>query len=129
MPVGTSPMPVAAMNAVIVSDRLMRVEASCSAAGPAAIRTIIVSPTAREIASTNEATIPEIAAGTMTRVETWTWSRRGRRRPRGARRDGLIASSESDATVGISMTPMTMPAESALKMLDVDADRRAAAAS
>ena len=31
---------------------------------PAAISTIIVSPTAREIASTNEATMPDSAAGT-----------------------------------------------------------------
>ena len=31
-----------------------------------------------------------------------------------------IASSESEATVGMSMQPMTRPAESALKMLDLD---------
>jgi hypothetical protein len=68
-PVGTSPAPVAAMNAVIVStawrgsnDRL-----GCC---PAAMSTIIVSPTARETASTYDATIPEIAAGTTIRVDT-----------------------------------------------------------
>ena len=38
--------------------------------GPAAIATIIVSPIAREIASTKLATMPEIAAGTTMRVET-----------------------------------------------------------
>ena len=37
---------------------------------PAARRTIIVSPTAREIASTIEATIPESAAGKTTRIAT-----------------------------------------------------------
>ena len=34
--------------------------------------TIIVSPIAREIASTKLAMIPEIAAGTTIRVETWS---------------------------------------------------------
>ena len=38
---------------------------------PAAISTIIVSPTAREIARTKDAMIPEMAAGTTIRVETW----------------------------------------------------------
>ena len=37
-----------------------------------AISTIIVSPTAREIARTKDAMIPEIAAGTTIRVETWS---------------------------------------------------------
>ena len=37
---------------------------------PAAIATIIVSPTAREMPSTKEATMPDSAAGTTTRVET-----------------------------------------------------------
>ena len=37
---------------------------------PAARSTIIVSPTARDSASTIEATIPEIAAGKTTRVAT-----------------------------------------------------------
>ena len=38
---------------------------------PAAIRTIIVSPTPRETPSTIEATMPEIAAGKTTLVATW----------------------------------------------------------
>ncbi len=38
---------------------------------PAAINTIIVSPTARDAPSTIAATIPESAAGKTTRVETW----------------------------------------------------------
>ncbi len=37
---------------------------------PAAMRTIIVSPMAREMASTKLAMIPETAAGTTIRVET-----------------------------------------------------------
>ena len=40
---------------------------------PAAISTIIVSPIAREIASTKLAKIPEIAAGTTIRVATWSF--------------------------------------------------------
>ena len=57
-PVGMSPMPVAAMKAVIVSvcrcgSRVM------VGSRPAPITTIIVSPMAREMASTNEAMMPE----------------------------------------------------------------------
>jgi hypothetical protein len=68
-PVGTSPVPVAAMNAVIVdicSRGLKVIVASC----PAAISTIIVSPIARDMARTYAATMPETAAGTTIRVET-----------------------------------------------------------
>jgi hypothetical protein len=71
-PVGTSPAPVAAMKAVMVSAawRGSNVRVGC---WPIAISTIIVSPTAREIARTNEATIPETAAGTTIRVATCTF--------------------------------------------------------
>ena len=68
-PVGTSPWPVAPMNAVIVSTGCSGFSDSVGC-WPAAIRTIIVSPTMREIASTKLATMPDIAAGTTTRVET-----------------------------------------------------------
>ena len=58
------------MNAVSVSTatRGSNVSVGCR---PAAMVTIIVSPMAREIASTNDATMPESAAGTTMRSETW----------------------------------------------------------
>ena len=57
------------MNAVIASAaaRGSKVSFACC---PIAISTIIVSPIAREIARTNEATIPDTAAGTTIRVAT-----------------------------------------------------------
>ena len=63
------PVAVAPMKAVIVSTDSpgSKVRLACQ---PAASSTIIVSPTAREMPSTNEATMPEIAAGKTTRVET-----------------------------------------------------------
>ena len=69
-PVGTSPWPVAPMNAVIVSTGP---SGSSDSVGcwPAAIRTIIVSPTMREIARTKLAMIPDTAAGTTTLVATF----------------------------------------------------------
>ena len=68
-PVGTSPAPVAAMKADIVStaSRGSKERFGCC---PAARSTIIVSPIAREMPSTNAATMPETAAGTTIRVET-----------------------------------------------------------
>ena len=75
-PVGTSPWPVAAMKAVMVwtASSGFQVQFGCS---PAAISTIIVSPTAREIARTKDAMIPEIAAGTTIRVDTWSLGTEG----------------------------------------------------
>ena len=103
-------MPVAPMNAVIVWA-CSRGSKVIWAIPPAAMRTIIVSPTAREIASTKLATIPEIAAGTTILVETW---RRVAPSAVGAvaelLRHGAIASSEIEATIGMSMTPTTSPA-------------------
>ena len=72
-PVGMSPLPVAPMNAVIVSIG-SRGSKVIWASWPAAMRTIIVSPTARENPSTNAAMIPEIAAGTTIRVDTCSLS-------------------------------------------------------
>ena len=58
-----SPVPAAAMNAVIVCIASPGLKARFGVP-PAAISTIIVSPTARETPSTNDATMPESAAGT-----------------------------------------------------------------
>ena len=65
-----SPFAVAPMKVVTVAcpSSGLRLEFGCR---PAAIRTIIVSPTPREIPSTTEATMPEIAAGKTTLVATW----------------------------------------------------------
>ena len=61
--------------------------------------------------------MPEMAAGTTTRVETW---KRLAPRPNEPSRSELgtafMASSEREATVGKSKTPMMMPAENALKI-------------
>ena len=54
--------------------------------------------------------IPEKAAGTTTRVATWKRSAPSPYAPsRSARGTAAIASSESEATVGISITPITRP--------------------
>src|SRR4029453_17233566 len=68
-PVGTSPAPVAAMKADIVSTawRGSKERLGC---WPAARRTIIVSPIAREMPRTKAATMPETAAGTTILVQT-----------------------------------------------------------
>ena len=67
--------------------------------------------------------IPETAAGTTTRVAVCIFVEPSAYEPSRRSRGTLpIASSESDATVGISITPITMPPESALKISDVDPD-------
>jgi len=72
--------------------------------------TIIVSPIAREIPRTKEATIPEKAAGTITRHVTSSFVA-----PRASAPSLIelgtefIASSESDATIGIIIIPITIP--------------------
>ena len=115
-PVGRSPFPVAPMKAVSVSIGARGSNVSCGSC-PTAMSTIIVSPTAREMPSTNEAMMPEIAAGTTTRVETWS---RSAPRPYAPSRSACgtadIASSESEAIVGISITPMTRPPARTLKI-------------
>src|SRR5215204_5744491 len=63
---------------------------------PAAIATIIVSPTARDDASTTAATIPESAAGNTT----------------------LVATSLRLVTSGVIMIPITSPALIELKVLN-----------
>ncbi len=77
----------------------------------------MVSPTAREIPSTIAATMPESAAGKTTRRETWSLEAPSPNAP--SRSDcgtADIASSDTEAIVGITMKPMTIPAESALKI-------------
>ena len=85
---------------------------------PAAIATTIVSPMAREMPRTIAATIPEMAAGTTTRVAVVT---RRAPRPYDASRSGagtaLIASSETEAMSGIVRTPTATAAAAKLKPL------------
>ena len=77
----------------------------------------MVSPMAREMPSTNAATMPLRAAGMTTLVLTCRLVLPERvgplRRPFGT---AAIASSDSEATVGTIMMPMTSPADSALKI-------------
>src|SRR5699024_7078692 len=79
------------------------------------METIIVSPIAREIASTNEAIIPEKAAGITTRTAV---SKRVAPIPSEpsliALGTELIASSLKLAIIGIIIIPTTIPAETAL---------------
>ena len=83
---------------------------------PAAIATIIVSPTARDTARMNAAVMPEKAAGTTTlsavcmRVAPSAYE--PSRKPCGTAR---IASSDSDDTSGRIIRPITRPGLSALK--------------
>ena len=82
---------------------------------PAAIATIIVSPTARETPRMIDAMIPDSAAGTTTRDATVIFDAPSPYAPsRSARGTADIASSETDAMIGTIMTPTTMPADSAL---------------
>ena len=87
---------------------------------PAAIATIIVSPTARETARMKAAVMPENAAGTTTRrlvcILVAPSAYDPSRRPFGTAR---IASSLSDDTSGRIMIPMTIPGLSALKVVSV----------
>src|SRR5699024_3744604 len=77
---------------------------------PLAIVTMIVSPIAREIANTNEATIPENAAGKTTFVATSSFVEP---RPYEAslklRGTAFIASSEREAIIGIIIIPIINP--------------------
>src|SRR5690606_2975112 len=78
---------------------------------PAAISTTMVSPTARDTASTIAATTPEIAAGKTTRSDTRILPAPSAyapsRSPAGTAR---IASSEIDATSGTISNPTATPA-------------------
>src|SRR5690625_6653688 len=77
---------------------------------PLAIVTIIVSPIARDIPSTNEAMIPDKAAGTMTRMVVSNLVAPKADDPsRIAWGTEFIASSDMEAIIGIIMTPITIP--------------------
>ena len=80
--------------------------------------TIIVSPTALEIARMKEATIPERAAGTTTFVATSNLveprAYAALRKDRGTE---TMASSLSVETIGMIINPITSPALKALKMI------------
>ena len=82
---------------------------------PAARATIIVSPTARESPSTIAAAMPDRAAGNTTRSVVCIRLAPMANEPcRIACGTADMASSASDATVGMIMTPSTRPAASAL---------------
>ena len=73
---------------------------------PAAMATIIVSPTARLRPRTIEAAMPEMAAGKTTRSTVRIRFAPGRRTPHaGTSGTADMASSASEATVGMIMTP------------------------
>src|SRR5699024_12741313 len=84
---------------------------------PAATDTIIVSPIAREIPNTNDAIIPDSAAGTTTFKATSSLVDPMASAPSlielGTE---LMASSESEAIIGMIMTPTIIPGLSALKI-------------
>ena len=69
VPAGVSPKLALTTNAVIVS-MLRKGFSDSRGICPAAIVTAIVSPIAREIASRNDATIPDSSAGTTTFSDT-----------------------------------------------------------
>src|SRR5699024_9685123 len=82
---------------------------------PLAIVTIIVSPIAREIASTNEAIMPDNAAGMTTRFVTSNFVEPSANAPFLSEfGTELIASSDNEATIGIIMIPITSPGLSIL---------------
>src|SRR6476619_5709549 len=82
---------------------------------PAASATIMVSPTAREAARMNDATMPERAAGTMILVDTSRLVAPSAYAPsrieRGTER---IESSDSEAIRGMIMMPTAIEAASTL---------------
>src|SRR3954454_18563226 len=82
---------------------------------PAASATIIVSPTARDAARMDEATIPESAAGTMMREDTSSLVAPSPYAPsRIERGTDRIESSESEAISGMIITPTAMDAANTL---------------
>src|SRR5690625_900506 len=82
---------------------------------PLAIVTIIVSPIAREMPSTNEAMIPDNAAGITTCFVTSSFVAPNAKAPfLNDLGTALIASSDKEAIIGIIIIPITNPG---LKML------------
>ena len=85
---------------------------------PAATSTMIVSPTARDAPSTIEATMPDSAAGKTTRSDVC--SRLAPRPNEPSRSDcgtADMASSDTEAIVGMTMKPITIEADRTLKTL------------
>ena len=102
------------MNAVIVCMASIGLNVRLGMP-PAAMSTIIVSPTARLMPRTKAAMIPERPAGTTTRVEiSYFVAPRAAAPSRRDRGTAYMASSEMEATVGRIMMPITRPAERAL---------------
>ena len=110
-----SPENACTMNPVIVCMGSRGLAVNCGLE-PAASATIIVSPTARDIARMNDATTPEMAAGTTICQETSSFVPPKAYAPsRSDRGTARIASSLNEATSGIVMMPTAIPAASALK--------------
>src|SRR5687767_12709580 len=104
------------MYAVMVCTLEHGLSAICGVA-PAAMVTAMVSPTARETPRIKAATIPDRAAGNTTRNETRILVEPRPYAPsRRERGTALIASSDSDATVGKMKSPTTIAAEPQLKI-------------
>ena len=83
---------------------------------PAAMVTAMVSPIALEMARMKEAMMPDSAAGTTVRVAVSILVAPSAYAPaRSERGTALMASSDSDDTMGTIMMPTTMLALSALK--------------
>ena len=83
---------------------------------PPAIAATMVSPIAREVAMMNAATIPDTAAGSTTRTVVVLF--RAPTPKLASRRDigtARRASSQMDAMIGTTRTPMAMPATSMLR--------------
>src|SRR3954454_3692884 len=84
---------------------------------PPATATIIVSPMARETASTTEEIIPETAAGSTTFNDTSNLVEPNAKAPsRIALGTDDMASSEREAIIGVIIIPITIPGLSALKI-------------
>ena len=105
-------------------DGVARVRGRGSAAGPAASEhdhRLADGARDREHEATRRS--PRSRPGRRPASTPAAWSSRARRRRRGARcGTAVIASSESEATVGISITPMTRPAAERVEDVHLDAE-------
>src|SRR5450756_34418 len=111
-----SPVAVCAMKPVIVWPGWVA-PVTIRACVPATSATIIVSPTARDSPRMTDAAMPEIAAGNTTRRVVRILLAPSAKEPwRRAIGTALIASSDSEATVGMIMIPSAMPAASTLNV-------------
>jgi hypothetical protein len=107
----TSSMAMCTVTVVTASSGL----AVMLAASPAAMTTIMVSPSAREKARIAAATMPGSAAGSTTRrIVSARVAPRERLPSRRLMGTARITSSEREETLGMIMIPITRPAASAL---------------